>query len=79
MSLSEAERKKIKRYSLSGLNKPKKTPKHPSKKGIVAGQKSFKPELQSSGNKVIESAARAAMDGVKKGAVAGQKRLQTYM
>jgi hypothetical protein len=36
MSLSEAERKKIKRYSLSGLNKPKKTPNHPSKKGVVA-------------------------------------------
>ena len=36
MSLSEAERKKLKRYSLSGLNKPKKTPSHPSKKGVVA-------------------------------------------
>jgi hypothetical protein len=27
---------KLKRYGLSGLNKPKRTPSHPTKKGIVA-------------------------------------------
>lgn len=27
---------KLKRYSLSGLNKPKRTPKHPTKKAVVA-------------------------------------------
>jgi len=36
MSLSEAERAKLKRYGLSGLNKPKRTPDHSTKKGIVA-------------------------------------------
>lgn len=36
MALSESEKNKLKRYGLSGLNKPKKTPSHPTKKGIVA-------------------------------------------
>jgi len=36
MALTEAESAKLKRYGLSGLNKPKKTPSHPTKKGIVA-------------------------------------------
>jgi hypothetical protein len=36
MALTEAERGKLKRYNLSGLNKPKTTPTHPTKKGVVA-------------------------------------------
>ena len=36
MSLSESEKAKLKRYGLSGLNKPKRTPKHSTKKAIVA-------------------------------------------
>jgi len=36
MALSESEKKKLDRYNLDGLNKPKKTPSHPTKKGIVA-------------------------------------------
>jgi len=36
MSLSESEKAKLKRYGLSGLSKPKRTPKHPTKKAIVA-------------------------------------------
>jgi hypothetical protein len=36
MSLSESDKKKLKKYGLSGLNKPKRTPSHPTKKGIVA-------------------------------------------
>ena len=36
MSLTDAEKNKLKRYSLSGLNKPKRTPKHPTKKAVVA-------------------------------------------
>lgn len=39
MALSEAERAKLKRYGLSGLSKPKRTPDHPTKKGIVAVRK----------------------------------------
>ena len=34
--LSESNKSKLKRYGLSGLNKPKRTPNHPTKKGIVA-------------------------------------------
>jgi hypothetical protein len=34
--LSESDKSKLKRYGLSGLNKPKRTPSHPTKKGIVA-------------------------------------------
>ena len=34
--LSESDKSKLKRYGLSGLNKPKRTPNHPTKKGIVA-------------------------------------------
>ena len=36
MALTEAEKNKLKRYGLTGLNKPKNTPSHPAKKGIVA-------------------------------------------
>ena len=36
MSLSESEQKKLKGYGLTGLNKPKRTPDHSTKKGIVA-------------------------------------------
>ena len=36
MSLTDAEKNKLKRYSLSGLNRPKRTPKHPTKKAVVA-------------------------------------------
>jgi len=36
MPLSETDRNKLKKYGLSGLNKPKRTPDHPTKKGIVA-------------------------------------------
>ena len=36
MSLTAAEKEKLKRYSLEGLNKPKLTPKHATKKAIVA-------------------------------------------
>ena len=30
MSLTDSEKNKLKRYKLSGLNKPKRTPQHPT-------------------------------------------------
>ena len=36
MSLTDAEKNRLKKAGLSGLNKPKRTPKHPTKKGVVA-------------------------------------------
>ena len=50
MSLSESDKKKLVRYNLKGLNKPKRTPDHPTKKGIVApkivtGKDFFKPSF----------------------------------
>ena len=36
MSLTDAEKGRLKRAGLSGLNKPKRTPKHPTKKAVVA-------------------------------------------
>ena len=36
MSLSDSEKTKLKKFGLSGLNKPKRTPKHATKKAIVA-------------------------------------------
>jgi len=36
MSLTDAEKNRLKKAGLSGLNQPKKTPSHPSKKGVVA-------------------------------------------
>ena len=36
MALSESDKNKLKKYGLSGLNKPKRTPDHPTKKAIVA-------------------------------------------
>ena len=34
--MTESEKKKIKRFGLTKLNAPKRTPGHPKKKGIVA-------------------------------------------
>ena len=34
--MKDSEKKKLAKYGLKGLNKPKRTPSHPTKKGIVA-------------------------------------------
>lgn len=36
MSLTDAEKNRLKKAGLTGLNRPKRTPNHPSKKGVVA-------------------------------------------
>jgi|TARA_B100000123_G_C25531748_1_gene341286 hypothetical protein len=36
VSLTDAEKNRLKKAGLKGLNKPKKTPSHPTKKGVVA-------------------------------------------
>ena len=36
MALTDSEKNKLKKYGLSGLNKPKRTPGHATKKGVVA-------------------------------------------
>ena len=36
MSLTDAEKGRLKKVGLTGLNKPKMTPSHKSKKGVVA-------------------------------------------
>ena len=36
MSLTNAEKNRLKKVGLSGLNKPKRTPSHATKKGVVA-------------------------------------------
>ena len=36
MSLTDAEKKRLKKVGLSDLNKPKRTPSHPTKKAVVA-------------------------------------------
>ena len=36
MALTAAEKARLKRAGLKGLNKPKRTPKHPTKKAVVA-------------------------------------------
>ena len=36
MSLTDAEKNRLKKVGLSGLNKVKRTPKHPKKKAVVA-------------------------------------------
>lgn len=36
MSLTDAEKNRLKKAGVSGLNKPKRTPSHPTKKGVVA-------------------------------------------
>ena len=36
MSLTDAEKNRLKKAGLKGLNKPKRTPSHPTKKGVVA-------------------------------------------
>ena len=39
MSLTDAEKNRLKKVGLTGLNKPKRTPSHPTKKGVVAVQR----------------------------------------
>lgn len=34
--MKDSEKKKLAKYGLKSLNKPKRTPSHPTKKGIVA-------------------------------------------
>jgi|TARA_R100000664_G_C2733549_1_gene123598 hypothetical protein len=36
MSLTDAEKNRLKKVGLTGLNKVKRTPKHPTKKAVVA-------------------------------------------
>jgi hypothetical protein len=36
MALTDVEKNKLRKLGLSGLNKPKRTPSHPTKKGVVA-------------------------------------------
>jgi hypothetical protein len=36
VALTDSEKNKLKKYGLSGLNKPKRTPGHATKKGVVA-------------------------------------------
>ena len=36
MALTAAEKARLKRAGLTRLNKPKRTPKHPTKKAVVA-------------------------------------------
>jgi hypothetical protein len=36
VALTDPEKNKLKKYGLSGLNKPKRTTGHPTKKGVVA-------------------------------------------
>jgi hypothetical protein len=36
---------KLKRFGLSGVNKPKKTPKHPTKKGVVLAKEGSRVKL----------------------------------
>lgn len=43
--MSEAIRNKLKRYGLKGVNKPKTTPNHPTKKGIVLAKEGNKIKL----------------------------------
>jgi len=36
MALTDSEKNKLRKLGLSGLNKPKRTPAHPTKKAVVA-------------------------------------------
>ena len=36
MALTEAQKNRLKKVGLTGLNKPKRTPNHPTKKAVVA-------------------------------------------
>ena len=50
MSLTDAEKNRLKKVGLSGLNKPKRTPSHKTKKGVVwsgkGGSKKSPPKSQ---------------------------------
>ena len=42
MSLTDAEKNRLKRVGLSGLNKPKRTPNHPTKSHVVVAKEGDK-------------------------------------
>jgi hypothetical protein len=56
MALTEAQRTKMKELGLSGVNKPKRTPNHPTKSHVVMAQEDGKARLLRFGEQGAETA-----------------------
>ena len=54
MSLTDAEKNRLKKVGLTGLNKPKRTPNHPTKKGVVAVRDGKKMKIIRFGDQKME-------------------------
>jgi hypothetical protein len=58
MALTEAQRTKMKELGLSGVNKPKRTPNHPTKSHVVMAQEDGKARLLRFGEQGAETAGK---------------------
>lgn len=58
--MAHADRKKamLKKYGLSGVNKPKRTPKHPKKSHVVLAQEGHKLKLIRFGQQGVSGAGK---------------------
>ena len=58
MALSESQKRKMKELGLSGVNKPKKTPSHPTKSHVVMASENGKTALVRFGQQGVEGAGK---------------------
>jgi len=56
--MSEAIKKKLKKYGLKGVNKPKRTPSHPTKSHIVLAKAGDKTKLIRFGQQGVKGAGK---------------------
>ena len=56
--MSEAIKKKLKKYGLKGVNKPKRTPSHPTKSHIVLAKVGDKTKLIRFGQQGVKGAGK---------------------
>ena len=64
MALTDAEKGRLKRAGLSGLNKPKKTPSHKTKKAVVAVRVAPTPDEKPPGTIAIDVGDPTALDEI---------------
>lgn len=58
MALTEAQKSKMKELGLSGVNKPKRTPSHPTKSHVVMASENGKAKLIRFGEQGAETAGK---------------------
>ena len=58
MALTESQKRKMKELGLSGVNKPKRTPKHPTKSHVVMASENGETKLVRFGQQGVKGAGK---------------------